>query len=588
MRSPANHPLSGCERPTAVAAPLANSHAAFLGAALVLAVIVYYGALSTFFAQDDITFLSRAAGLEPADWSFRPLSAGLAFRLEYALFGLRPFGYHLVNLLLHLLNVAGVYALAARLSRSPAIAGGAAVLFGVSSFAFTPVHWATGVIELLTTALLLGATLLHLHSHRDGSAWRWVVAVAALVAMLSKETAVAWVVLILFIEWRSGGAARMGRAVLPAAAAGVAFALYFLGSRHWQLPQPSVAYALTASPVSLTQNLFTYLQWSVALSNPIPDVVALPDPAAWRVALPLAVVLVLALWSQRRKTLNTFEVGVGWWLAFLLPVLPLAHHTYLYYLYIPAVGGAIAVSAIGRELLTRWGGRHAAMIGLVALGAYVLVEVRNVEVRETVTRDALPVDRTIRDATLLRHALPALARAHLAPGTRVLFVNPVPRAAFDLMTGAQTRAEDRASRTSYLPLEAAFREGETLRLFIPGVTYLGFANTIPRGLEDAECFYYEQRGWLERLGHGQQALMRQGEIQMAAQSWAAADSTLSRVRALGDTLPEALCGQVTCLAAMGRTAEARPVAEEYLRRWPGDSSATGVRDFLKSGQYWRR
>ena len=131
--------------------------------------------------------------------------------------------------------------------------------------------------------------------------------------------------------------------------------------------------------------------------------------------------------------------------------------------------------------------------------------------------------------------LPALARAHLAPGTGILFVNPVPRASFDLMTGAATRPQDRAARASYVPLEAALRGGETLRLFCPGLVYLGFAGTIPSGLEDAECFHYEQRGWLDHLGRGPRALARQAEIQTAAGDRAAAESTLRRVLAPGDT-----------------------------------------------------
>ncbi len=562
---------------------LGKSHIG-LAPGLVLAAIVYGVALKTFFAQDDITFLARAAALEPADWAYRPLSAGLAFRLEYALFGLNPFGYHAVNLFLHLANVAGVYALGSKLSGSRAVGSGAAVLFGVSSVAFTPLHWATGVIELLTTTLLLGATLLHLRSRDHGSGWGWVAAAVALAAMLSKETAVAWILVVAFLELRSGPPARAARRIVPAAAADLIFVLVSLGSRHWHLPEPSAAYAWSASPLFLAQNLCTYLQWSVALNSPIRDAVALADPAAWRAALAVGILLSIALWQQRRGTRLPIEVGLAWWLAFLLPVIPLVHHTYLYYLYIPCAGGAIAVAAIGHGLLARWGRRRATAVALVCLAAYVLIEARNVEMRRSATWDALPVDRTLREATLLSHALPALARAHLTPGTRILFVNPVPRASFDLMTGGQTRPEDQADRVSYVPLEGAMRGGETLLLFLPGVVYLGFANTIPPGLEGAECFYYEQRGWLERLGHGQRALMRQAEIQMAARSWAAAESTYRRVRAIGDTLPAALRGQITALINSGRETEARPIAEEYHRRWPGDSSATGVRALLMTAQ----
>lgn len=516
-----------------------GAHVGFLAPAIVLAAWVHGCSLGTFFAQDDITFLSRAAGLEPSVGLFRLLSQGIAIRIEHAIFGLDPRGYHVVNLGLHLLNVVFVYGLSARLGGSRAAAGAAAILFGVSAIAFTPLHWATGIVELLTGSLLLGATLLWLEARCRCGGWRWAAALLALAAMLSKETAATWVLVVTLLEWRSARGGPVWRTLLPAVAVSGAFVFFFLVTGQARQLDPTAAYARSASPLFLAQNLSTYARWCVALHEPIRDVVAAADPRAWRVAVPLLLALGLALWRQPRAARRPVEVGMGWWLAFLLPVLPLAHHTYLYYLYIPWAGGAIAVAALGRTLCARCPRWLALAIGLVALGGYTLVEAHNVAAREKATRDALPVDRTMRDAVLLSHALPALRAAALPPGTRVAFVNPVPRPRFDVMTGLPTRPEDRSQRESYWPLEAALRGGETLRLFLPGIEYLGFANTIPPGWEDAECFRFEQRGWLEPWGRGQRALLRQAAVQLAAREWSAAESTFRRVRALGDTLPGA-------------------------------------------------
>ena len=76
--------------------------------------------------------------------------------------------------------------------------------------------------------------------------------------------------------------------------------------------------------------------------------------------------------------------------------------------------------------------------------------------------------------------------------------------------------------------------------------------------------------------------MRQAEVEMAERQWEAADSSFLRVRALGDTLPGALQGQITALVAAGRGPEALRVAMELRRRWPGDSLARGVRGELES------
>jgi hypothetical protein len=93
---------------------------------------------------------SAAQGVEPDVW--RPLRT-LAFALEYAAFGLAPRGWHVVNLLVHLLNAALVYRLLLRLlapAPAPPSGGGAgavvaaaagALLFAVHPVTVETVAW---------------------------------------------------------------------------------------------------------------------------------------------------------------------------------------------------------------------------------------------------------------------------------------------------------------------------------------------------------------------------------------------------------------------------------------------------------------
>jgi hypothetical protein len=516
-------------RARAAARPEPWGPAATLLPALVAGMLVHAGALRGFFAQDDITFLSRAAGLESGGGILRWLSTTAAFRLEHAVFGLEPAGYLAVNLALHLACVAGTWALGRRLLGDARAAGAAALLVAVSSVAFTPLHWATGIVELLTAALLVAASLLHLEADARGPAWRWAAALVAAGAMLSKETAVAWALLVALREaCRRGPARERLGAVAPAVAVTAAFALVLALRLHSAL-DPRMAYAHTLAPAFLLRNLATYAAWAVAVHQPIRDAVATADPGAWRAALVVALAWLLAAWRLPRGPRAAFLAGSAWWLAFLLPVLPLAHHTYLYYLYVPSVGGALALAAVGSALarpgpaarLRRW------LLG-AALLALVVVEARNAGARATATRDHLPVDRQVRDATLLRHAIGDLRRARLPAGTRVGFVNPVPGRAVDLVGDRAPYAAGAAERRSYVPLEAALRGGETLRLFLPQLACAGFAPTIPAGWDDVECFLYEQRGWLRRWGHGRAALLEQARAQRAAGRDAEADESLRR------------------------------------------------------------
>jgi hypothetical protein len=545
---------------------------------MLAAIATYRRAPGTWFAQDDVTFLSRAAGLVPPVWQFRPASETLAFRAEYACFGLAPLGYHGVNLGLHLIAVALLYAIARRLDGGRAEAGAAALLFGVSSIAFTPLHWATGIVELLSASLVLAATLLHIEARRAGrAAGLWGAAALALVAALAKEAALAWVALAALLEWRSRIWKPSARALVPSVTGAALFVLWFFAAGAAHRFAGSEAYARTLAPEFLALNLATYLRWCVDLRDPVRDAMAAMDPHAWRVGLPVAVAVGIAMWRGRRASRCGAEIGALWLVIFIAPVLPLAYHTYLYYLYLPWAGGALAIAMAGRGLIERLPRRLGAAIALAALAAFAWIEAGNVATRERAARDALPVDRTMREAMLLRNAISDLRAAALPVGTGVVFVNPLPERRFDLTTGAPTRAEDFAARRSYMPLEGAMRGGETLRLFVPGAVYRGVARTIPADAGDAECFLFDQRGHLRRWGRGQSALMRQAEMQLAAGGWAEAESSFRRARALGDTLPGAAYGIMVSLSEREQFGAADALADTFVRRWPDDPRVPEIR-----------
>lgn len=460
--------------------------------ALAVTALVHHGALRTFFAQDDITFLTRATQpLFPAN-VVRFLSTTVAFRLEHAAFGLDPRGYHVVNLLLHLVNVAGVYLVALRLHGGRGQAMAAAILFGTASIAFTPLHWASGIIELLCASFLIAATLAMLRfppsAKRDG-----LVGLLLLAAMLAKETAVAWVAFAALAGWTIGRAPPQRAIGYPAIAVTVAFLAWYLVRGPGLDLSPSGAYALSASPDFLLRNLSTYVSWSVALWDPVRDVVAAADVHAWRIAWPTVVLLGLAL-AGRPTSRASALIAIAWWLCFLVPVLPLAHHSYLYYLYIPWIGGSIAVVSAVAAVISRLDPRRAVMVASLLVTAFVAIEWRNVRHRMAAVDRHLPVDRTIRDSMLLRNSLGGLRAARLEPGTKIGFVNP------DAPPASAAAGAGSPGRTVYIPLEAALRGGETIRLFFPGLVYMGFRTHVPVEWADVVCFRYEQRGWLQRWG----------------------------------------------------------------------------------------
>ncbi|MSP58993.1 MAG: tetratricopeptide repeat protein [Myxococcales bacterium] len=137
--------------------------------------------------------------------TYRPLTM-TTFFVERALFGLRPVGYHIDSVLLHLANVLLLLAVAQRLGLSDGAATAAALLFAVHPSPTEAVHWVNGRSDPLATFFFLAALALWQGGAR--SARRAItVAVLFLLATLSKETAFLLLPSLLLMP-RAGGSLR--------------------------------------------------------------------------------------------------------------------------------------------------------------------------------------------------------------------------------------------------------------------------------------------------------------------------------------------------------------------------------------------
>jgi hypothetical protein len=550
-----------------------------LPSALLVTALVHYPALRTYFAQDDLIFLARAAGLEsaPVSW-WRVLSGAPRWKLFYALFGVDPLPYHAVNLLFHLVNVALVYAVARRLFSGRQAAWTAATLFGASAIAFTPLHWATGFGEFLAAAFALLSLWLYLIARgasadgtaegRERPAWLWVSAAALLAAGLSKEITLLLPLVLVVADRRLGGLARRGRSLVPAMAAGLIFAAGYAVTFLWTRHLGGEAYALDPSPEFVAHNLMTYLRWTVALWDPVRDAFAQRSFGALPVGLAVAAGALLVLASQWRARRHPEEVGAAWFLALLAPAVPLAHHTYLYYLYAPWAGACWLAAGAA----SRFARRVPALlpVTLAATLAFAAVEAWSVRAREAAMTGHYATDRTIRESTLLRNAVAAVDTVPMAPGTRVVFANPAPR--------ARASASSQADRvlSTYNPLENALRGGLSFRVLRPGLRCLGVVDTVPPGWADVEVLLYQPDGSARYLGHGSRAEAELGYFTMRTEQWGLAGRMFLRSLALGDTLPDAIFGLAITRAMQGREDEARMYAEEGLRRWPHDPRVPAI------------
>lgn len=182
-----------------------------LGAILVLVcILVYHNCLYCGFVFDDISAIKENRDLRPQTpisniflndfWgtpihkeqshkSYRPLTV-LTFRWNYAIHGLQPAGYHLVNLLLHALVSLLYYRVCAMFL--PEFASFvAAILFAVHPIHTEAVTGVVGRAEMLSSLFFLAALLCYARAaqRRRCTDWRYVVACSTCIgiAMLCKE-----------------------------------------------------------------------------------------------------------------------------------------------------------------------------------------------------------------------------------------------------------------------------------------------------------------------------------------------------------------------------------------------------------------
>jgi cytochrome c-type biogenesis protein CcmH/NrfG len=128
---------------------------------------------------------------------YRPIAL-LWLRLNYAIFGLHPSGWHFAMLACHVLTTYLVFVAVEKLSGNRRTAAVAAILFGLHPVHVENVAWLSSVNDLLMSVLLLASFLAYLN-FRDGrklKLWMATSLLLFLLALLSKETAAAFPLLI--------------------------------------------------------------------------------------------------------------------------------------------------------------------------------------------------------------------------------------------------------------------------------------------------------------------------------------------------------------------------------------------------------
>ncbi len=337
-----------------------------------------------FFGQS-FTHWWAKQGLVPNSY-YRPLVVS-SFWLDRKLWGARPFGFHLTNLLLN----CGVGVLVVLLL-AEMLASFWPVLLGGLAFALHPTHvesvaFVSDRTDLMMAFFILLAFLALLRLRRRPSAGMLVLVVVSFAAaLLCKEAAVLFPVLALLLlipEFRQK--ARRGR-VLVLVGTMAAVVVAYLVARAAVLTGSAPAWGAIGPGQRFMLAVNAFGRYAFMSVVPFDRRVQFSDPQAlaafgWP-TVAAAVALAGLAWMVVRFRRRPAGIGSLWFLLFILPacnlVPPGPSFLSQRMLYLPTVGTVLAVAALGMTL--RRGRQVLAVLAVLYVGVMGLGAVRSLPV----------------------------------------------------------------------------------------------------------------------------------------------------------------------------------------------------------------
>ncbi|HSB12579.1 MAG TPA: tetratricopeptide repeat protein [Blastocatellia bacterium] len=387
------------------------------------------------------------------DTYYRPIFMAL-FTINYAIAGLAPWAWHLINLLIHAAATLLVFFTIKELTSRLEIASLTAALFAVHPVHAESVAWVSGITDPLTALFLLPAFWFYLRFRKTGQKKLLIlVAVFYLLALFGKETALALPLVIAYCELfhfkeRAPLKVRViGAVLLPALL--IAPTAVYLAMRYVTLkgalfgtgPRYPMAYAMMTVPLAILKYLkLMFLPWGQSYQHYTDFVSSI---GASRFLLPLAGVLVVVAAIVLTRS-RLFIFGSVWFIVFLAPALASMRQfdpEYLLqdrYLYLPSIGFCLGLALMIDWLAQRWGRKAGIAAAVVLLAAYSVADVRQNGMwkdGQTIFENCVDTDPTSHEAHLSigriyyelgrvrdgeEHALKALELAPASPNPYLL------------------------------------------------------------------------------------------------------------------------------------------------------------------------
>ncbi|MBI1920641.1 MAG: tetratricopeptide repeat protein [Geobacter sp.] len=342
---------------------LATKHIALI---LLLVIGVYANSLLNGFALDDEGLLllnpavhgfssgnvSSVFTSVPNKMEYLPVR-DLSYMLDYQIWGLNPFGYHLANLLYYLLVCAVVYLLVCKVLRLWEEKPEITALFASLLFAVHPLHVESVAAisqrkDLLSTLFLLNSIYFYIND--KCRRWEYPVALLAFVlAIFSKATVLSAPIVMVGLDLARHGRKTPQKAevllkAIPffGVAASASMLNTFVMQRMGVLSDAGGGIQL-ARKIATIVDAFAYYLKIIIFPYPLninPPFLIKPFNVITIASL-IAIIAIVAVAVIYRRTQPVITLAIGWWMATMLPILGMAASRGLVaerYMILPSLG----------------------------------------------------------------------------------------------------------------------------------------------------------------------------------------------------------------------------------------------------------
>jgi hypothetical protein len=288
--------------------------------------------------------------------NYRPLVV-LSYAIDYLLWKLNAFGYHITNLLLHILNSLFVFLLISNILKNKLAAGFGALLFLSHPIQTEAVSWISGRSNVLFLAFFLLAYLFYIKYDSQKKPIHYIVSVSSFIcALLAKEMAAILPFLLILYSWVYDKGYSLKKKFVSFSPFFIILAVYISIRTHVIEKLGQCIYMTGdtySSMLTMVKVVGYYIQLMILPKELYIDYLMFPQSHTIKdiyvIVSGVVVISLIAYALYVRKKYPNICFGILWFFIALLPVaniIPIKIFLAERFLYLPSIGYCIVLSAV--------------------------------------------------------------------------------------------------------------------------------------------------------------------------------------------------------------------------------------------------